>query len=163
MTSPQAGEDPFPAMCREGYRWQVWLAERLQALGWRTEVDALKIRPTLADYKDYGDSGDVRVFAKSGGRRNLAVKSVRTPFSGKHDYPFSTVIVDSVTAWEKTPAAAVVRISQPTGGIIVIPATTRNAWARATFKTPDGPKVCYVVATSLCRTFDELVGWLEAT
>jgi hypothetical protein len=150
-------------MLQEGHRWQVWLSELLTARGFRTEVDPLRCRPSIREYRDYGDEGDVRVYARSGGRRLLACKAVRTGFTGPGDYPYPTVIVDSVKAWDQGPATAVVRISQFTSGVLVIPATTQGTWARQTFKTPDGPKPCYIVARSFCKTLDELCDWLEAT
>lgn len=155
--------DVFKTMLREGYRWQLWLAEQLHGCGFRTEVDPLRIRPSLREYRNYGDSGDVRVYAHSGGRRTLACKAVRTKFTGPHDYPYSPVIVDSVTAWERAPAAAIVRISQLTSGILVIPRSSSEWWSYDTFKTPDGPKRCFVVGRSFCKTFDDLCDWLERT
>lgn len=156
--------DPFPEMLREGHRWQVWLRDRFRERGFDASTDPVSCRPSLADYRHYGDAGDVRVVAASGGLRRISVKSTRTVrYSGPLDFPFDPVIVDTVRGWERQPSAAVVKISQLTKGLLVVPATSRHAWGVQTFPTPDGPKPNYVVPRRLVRSFDSLCDWLEAT
>jgi hypothetical protein len=151
-------------MLRNGYRWQVWLAGQLEREGFATEVEPLRVRPSLDQRQGYGDTCDVRVFARSGGSRKLACKARRTRFTCPDDYPHPRVIVDSVVAWDRTPdTSAVVVISQYTAGIVVVPATSQEHWRVRSFPTPDGHKPCYWLPKFHCRTFISLCEWLEST
>jgi len=60
----------------------------------------------------------------------LEVKSRAFKFTSPYDYPYSTVFTDTVSGWDakQVRPAAVVIVSQETGGLIVVPSKTYPDW-----------------------------------
>ena len=152
------------ALWREGYRWQLWLAERLRELDFEVEVEPLWISPDSSLDHLYVDKFDVSVVAKSSGAtRHLACKARRTQFTCAADYPHDRVLVDSTWACDRVFSSATVVISQYTKAIFVIPESSRSGWRTSIFPTPHGPKDCYYCRREDCRTLDQLCDWLART
>jgi hypothetical protein len=153
----------FVKMLREGYAWQEYAKRVLEELGFEVRIDPLRIAPSWDVVAQYCDWDDLRIRAHSGRWVSVSVKSRKTRFHGPDDYPYPRCIVDSHKAIDQQRVAAILVVSQYTRGWIVIPMTSRDSWRSASFPTPDGPKVCYWVDPSRCKTLREFAAWLRAT
>jgi len=155
--------DPFPAMLEEGRQWELAIAERLVDDGIAVEVPPMLCRPDIASREAYGDAGDLFVRAGHGGKRTLSVKSRSLDFTGPNDFPFSYVIVDTIKAYDRVRVSAVIIVSQKTGGVVVVPATTKEHWRDTRWATVDGWKPAYECPKGLAKTWGELIEWLKTT
>ena len=110
---------------RAGQRYIEKVAERLRAEGLLLEVPPLTLRPTIDQAAAYLDTKDILCRG-----RVLEVKSRRVDFTRPEDFPYPTMLVDTVSGWqakEEKPFAYVC-ISQKTEVIIATRGTDASNW-----------------------------------
>jgi hypothetical protein len=120
-------------------------------------------RDTIDDRHRFSDEFDLRVGVRRPCR--VDVKSRRLEFTGPHDYPWSTALVDTVSGWnaKAIKPAAIVLVSQQTRALAVIRGSTEPDWiVRRRFdnvrRIEDD---FYEVQRELLASFDDLVEWLR--
>ena len=136
-------DDLFFKECREGQKWQEYVGAYLKECGINIDVSELSFRenPNVSEYsdnesgrwamarkkmdaarKDYVNSKDIIVLPN----RVVEVKSRNLKFTNPEDFPFATVIIDTVLGYEqKDPKPRLyVSVSKVTGQIIAT-----NGWA----------------------------------
>ena len=93
------------------------------------------------------------------------MKSRRLRFSGPDDFPYESVLVDTVSGWEaKThKPAAIVCVSQFTEGMCVIPGSTYALWKKAVRwdRVRRIRDTFYEVPRTELRPVGDLVAWLR--
>jgi len=125
----------------EGHRWATRVGDRLRQqlppeCGLRVTVTPMEWRRDLADAGRFREEKDIVVSRPGGAECVVEVKSRRLHFTDEpRSYPerFDTAIVDKVAVWDSKPhrgqVVAVVLVSQPTAGMLVVPVrTTRRSW-----------------------------------
>jgi len=156
-------DELFRRELEEGYERAEEVAAALRDRGFRVDVTPLEWRRTIEDRHEFRDEFDLKV----GTRRpcRIDVKSRRLEFSGPADYPYRTALVDTVPGWESKARkpVAIVLVSQFSGGLAVVRASTRSKWTvRSRFDTVRQIKDdFYEVDRRLLASFNELVAWLE--
>jgi hypothetical protein len=115
----------FKRELTEGFQYQEGLLIQLWCEGLDIDYNNLEFRKNFADRKRFQNEKDAVV----NGHR-LEIKSRRLSFNSVTDYPFDTIIVDTVKKWnlrEPKPIALAL-ISRPTKSVIAIPASTESEW-----------------------------------
>jgi hypothetical protein len=108
--------------------WKVarWLSNR----GNHVTVRALRVRPTVADIGEYGDAGDLEILTR------IEVKHRHLMFTAAHDFPFASISVDSVRAWDRAhpkPTAYVI-LNEPQTVAAIVRGNTARHWERRTLE-----------------------------
>jgi hypothetical protein len=106
----------FRRELEHGYQWQRYVVEQLRKNGIVARVPDLHFRTSVSDRHDWEETTDVTL--ENG--KSLEVKSRRLKFTGPTDYPFPTVIVDTVSGYnaKRVKPQAYVLVSTITGNII---------------------------------------------
>ena len=148
----------FERELRAGFHWQTVVADHLRASGCVVVESVIddaggRVAGKSARFKDTADllvDGLV-----------VEVKSRRRRFTGPHDFPFPTVIVDTCESWEaKTrKPVAYVFVSQFTQGLMWCAADTRPLWTRAEQYDTVRRMLCenFVVPVSACQPMATLL------
>jgi hypothetical protein len=156
-------DELFRRELEEGHGFAVHVAERFREKGIAAHVTPMEWRASIDDRTRFADEFDLKVGERAPCR--IDVKSRRLDFTGPHDYPWSTALVDTVYGWkakDKKPAA-IVLVSQATSGLAVIRVSSCGEWVvRRRF---DNVRRIYddffEVRRELLASFDELVAWLR--
>lgn len=155
-------DDAFRHELEAAHPYVQQVADRLQTHGLDVTVTPYAIRRTIADRHNWADEYDLDVQGWA-----VEVKSSPTVWTDEPgSHPYRRPLVYACAAWDAhtTPRAAVVLVSRPTGGMLVVPASTRPAWGRRnvwdsvrqiTYHAYDCPR-------ELLRRFCELVAWFQA-
>jgi len=142
-------------MLADGLSWQEVVRDRLIADG----------IPCKTDTKIYAhapkDDGDLDV-----GGHWVEVKSLGASFTSPSDWPFREVFIDTVEAWDikKRERLAIINISKPTGGMVVIPVgSSRPYWyvTRKYDKQREMEDDFYAVAPEHLRTYIAFLSYLR--
>jgi hypothetical protein len=76
----------------------VWFAARwLSDADFTIRIPPTRVRPSVAQMAEYSDKGDLFISKPSrwsGEEKRIEVKKRDLSFTGKHDFPFNTIIVD---------------------------------------------------------------------
>ena len=161
IQTPWAENDElFRRELEEGHRWASKVGALLEAEGLQVAVTPMEWRATLADADQFASEYDLLVEGQI-----VDVKSRRLDFTGAHDFPYRTVIVDTVAGWDAKPVkpVAVIDISQKTGGVFVVPVSTFPEWRQepAYDRVRQIREVNYTVARDLIRPLEDFVTWLR--
>jgi hypothetical protein len=115
---------------KASHKHSLKVAEWLRRRGFRdVEVFALRIRPSAAKMRGYGDQGDI---AADGLRMEAKRRTI--DFTSPDDFPYDTIIVDTVSSWDKAkikPELYVLTNKDLTYCCVVMGAT-RRAWKQTT-------------------------------
>jgi hypothetical protein len=147
---------------RLGNLYADQVAERLRQAGLIVAIPPQGVRESIRDAPAYLDSKDLWCAG-----RWIEVKSRRVRFTSPEDFPFQTIMVDTVSGWNaKTDKPFVYAcISRPTGAIIYTPGDNPSSWIRE--KKHDQMRgfedEFYLAPRELWGTFDELVSILRGT
>jgi hypothetical protein len=158
-----ADDDKFVSRLKTGHQYAEYAAERLTQRGLHVEITPLEIREDIEARHRFADEFDLRV---GEGLHIVDVKSRTLKFSGPGDYPYATAFVDTVSSWERKThkPCAIVLVSQPTGGLAVIRASTRPQWTRS-WRYDHDRRIWdwfFEVSCDELATFDQFVDWLHA-
>lgn len=146
-----------------GHEWAEAVAARFRVAGITAMATPMTYRQTLADRHQYRNEIDLLVGATGA---PVEVKSRNLGFSeDPATYPYDTAFVDTVGGWDaKYPKPIViVLVSQKTGAMLVVPASSQATWARThTFdRVRNVQDVWYTVDRAQLLSFDALLGgWL---
>lgn len=116
----------FRAELMKGYLWQLYVAQIFRENGYEVSVPPL----THGNAKDFKDEEDILVAGQV-----VECKSRNLEFSCAEDFPYDTVLVDTVESWESKTRKPImyVCISQLTGAIIALDvAKNRKNWTETT-------------------------------
>jgi hypothetical protein len=113
--NPAADEQRFREDVAIGDRWVQKVAGRLAGLGlWNIDVPKVQVRGHFDGRRAYRDDGDLFL----NGHR-IEVRSLAFKFTGPHDYPHRTVLVELKTVMpHKANTVAYLFVSRPTGAVI---------------------------------------------
>lgn len=117
----------FKQELEEGFKWQQEVAKYFKEQGLNAIVPALTFRDNISDAKRYADLEDISCCGK-----NLEVKSRKLRFTTPLDFPFETVLVDTVSGWDlktKRPDAYIC-ISTITKQMICLPTNDISKWVK---------------------------------
>jgi hypothetical protein len=106
-------------------------AQWLSSCGYPVVVRPTFIRPDQSQMNDFSDDGDLEIMQRIEVKRRGGVAA---NFTGPHDFPFSTVIVDVCHAYDKArpkPYAYIIFNEPMTCAIVIACKATRAAWVRA--------------------------------
>ena len=125
-------DDIFFDELKKGYSHQKYVNDYFIDLGFKTQIDELKIRNNRNEINDFSDNGDLFIFTKKGKLR-IEVKSRNLSFTGIQDFPYDTILVDRVNTWlrkvcDKKKPHAIIIISQITKKMFVIPISSEKKW-----------------------------------
>ncbi|MHA2280276.1 MAG: hypothetical protein ACXAC5_05425 [Promethearchaeota archaeon] len=150
----------FKKELEEGYKWQIYVAELLQKHGLKAEVPELTFRDNIKQIKKYADLEDIRCEGKL-----IEVKSRKLSFTCPDNFPYPTILIDTVSGWEtkKHKPDAYVCISTITKEIIAISGKKKDYWQKvrrfdATRKIQDW---FYECSKEYWKPFDKLVVGLQ--
>jgi hypothetical protein len=136
-------DELFFKECRQGQKWQEYVGRYLEKQGVEVDIAELSFRdnPNVADYsddeagrwavarkkmetarKEYVNTKDITILPD----RVVEVKSRNLRFTSPKDFPFETVIIDTVSGYnQKDPKPRLyVSVSRETGAMIAT-----NGWA----------------------------------
>ena len=142
-------DELFFEECKKGQAWQEYVGKYLESQGVKTEVAELSFRdnPNVKDYsndeagrwamarqkmnnarKEYVNSKDI-VIPNVG---YIEVKSRNIKFTNPSDFPYSTVIIDTVAGYnQKKPKPILyVSVSQKTGAMIATEGNVADRWSK---------------------------------
>jgi len=94
-------------------------------MGHNAVAKKMAIRPTIDEFADYSDQGDIFV-----GEKRVEAKQRMIDFNSKEEFPYPTIIVDATHCWDKAtpkPYAYVLTNKQMTCCLIVR-GSTRKDW-----------------------------------
>lgn len=113
----------FKNELKEGYKWQLKVAEYLRQFGLEANVPELNIRKSIKDINEYRDLEDIECYG-----RIIEVKSRRVDFNSPIDFPYKTIFIDTVNSWNNKTRKpdAYICVSVNTEKMITLP--TRNTF-----------------------------------
>lgn len=117
----------FIAALSESQQYVEQVAGWLRRNGYEVDVPALRIRPDRAQRFEYSDDGDLFVKERVEVKHRPDLK-----FTGLHDFPFPTVVVDAAHRIEKArplPMAWVI-LNATGSAAIIVHRTSRKHWQR---------------------------------
>jgi len=115
----------FKKELRQGFKWQLHVAKYFKDLGFDVDVPKLRIRESVNEISEFSDEPDIvwcgRIFE---------VKSRKVSFTCPADFPYQTIMVDTVSGWkakEHKPTEYIC-VSTLTGAIICLGGETQPLW-----------------------------------
>jgi len=169
MIKPWAQDDAkFKSFLQDGRNMVAYVTFELISRGVGVAVPPSRVRPdgcSFEQMEEFSDDGDLKVYYEERDAwPRVEVKGRSVEFTGLHDFPFDTVLVDTVrNINKKGPPAAYITVSQVTGAMIVISQRSRDAWREKerVDKKRNISDRFYEVPVKDCRTFDEFVRFLK--
>lgn len=94
------------------------------------EIPPTEEAPTAAEHAKFADSGDLFAWKKSGPRLRIEVKTLTVTFTGRQDWPFREVFVDSVLSVNRSigDVYAWVSVSADLKAAVMVKESTWEAW-----------------------------------
>jgi len=122
----------FKKELESGLELQRYVAEKIEALGYETEVPDLQFRKSIRDAKKFKDIADIIVTHPDEERVRFVaeVKSRRLTFKTAKSYPWPTVFIDTVEGYhaKTTKPAIYVVVSRDSGACIAMPGELTDSW-----------------------------------
>lgn len=121
-------DELFLAECQKGHGWERYVAMFFALQGLDSRVGEQTLRDSIKQAGEYANTVDVYCE-----RCRIEVKSRDVVFYRPEDFPFETILVDTVAGWEAKdpPPHMVVCVSQKTGSLVALnPRTTKHAWTQ---------------------------------
>jgi len=161
MTAWSDNDSLFRQELAHGFEWQLYVARRLIDLGFEVEVPKLRFRDNIEVAQEFEDEPDLLWEG-----RIIEVKSRKLYFTSPEDFPYDTLLVDTVNGWsakERKPTEYVC-VSTETGQIICLGGETHHLWGQNqrydhTRKIND---VFYEAHKSLWVSFEVMVAQMRA-
>lgn len=121
-------DELFKKELEAGFKWQLRVANYLNKFGLDAEVPPLSFRDKIENAGEYADLEDILCEG-----RTFEVKSRSLRFTKPSDFPFETILVDTVRGWEskKTKPDAYICVSTVTGAMIVLSKSTQDKWVKS--------------------------------
>lgn len=119
----------FERELRDGIRWQNYVGEKMEELGYSVAVSQMNVVGSMSDAKKYKDVADI-IAEKDGIKLIVEVKSRRSSFTCPEDYRWPSVFVDTKSGYdakEIKPDLHLV-VSRVTGRIIGLPRECESHW-----------------------------------
>ncbi len=128
MTKWIESEELFKRELTTGYKWQLYVAEFLRDNNFSVDIPALEIREDVKDIPNFSNLPDILW-----GDKIFEVKSRNLKFSSPQDYPYETVIVDTVSSWraKQIKPAGYICISTKTKQMICLSSHTKIFWTKS--------------------------------
>lgn len=144
-----------------GYGWQLCVADYLKSLGFEVHIPQLVVRKDIKDIPEFSDEPDIECEG-----RIIEVKSRDLAFTCPDDFPYETILVDTVNGWSakvRKPTEYVC-ISTITGGMICLCGETQPLWAQEERydHTRNIMDLFYEAHKSLWITMDHLISQMKA-
>lgn len=118
-------EELFTKECKEGHKWERYVAHFLSLHGLSVRVGKQTIRESIDEINEYENEPDLvcQGFV-------LEVKSRKEAFTSPDHFPYPTIFVDEVEGWNKKDPKpeAVICVSRQTGSMIAIPQVSEPHW-----------------------------------
>lgn len=116
-------DELFLSECEKGHKWERYVAHFLSLQGLKIDIEEQTLRKTIAEADQYKNTIDLEC---KGVR--IEVKSRDIVFHTVNDFPYETILVDTVSGWEAKdpPPHLVLCVSQKTGAMIFLPATSKS-------------------------------------
>jgi hypothetical protein len=120
-------DELFQKELNEGYAWQTRVAEFLKNCGLDPKVPELSFRKDISEVPKYSDLEDMECAGKI-----FEVKSRKIVFTYPGDFPYGTVLIDTVGSWnsKKRKPDAYICISTKTGAMIWLPTVDTEGWLK---------------------------------
>jgi len=117
----------FKKELEAGYKWQLYVAKYLEKCGLEVDVPSLSFRDHIKNAAEYSDLEDIYC-----GDRIFEVKSRKLRFTCPNDFPYDTILVDTVKGWEakNRKPDAYICVSTFTGKMIVLSSNTHSDWIK---------------------------------
>lgn len=145
-----------------GHSWQAYPALFLTLHGFKVEMPNLSIRENINEADKYKNSADIIINGKI-----LECKSRNESFTSISDFPYETIIVDTVSGYDaKNPKPlAYIMISKITGSMLCLPSLMSSKWVKKSIKDQTRRILdeFYMANKGLLLTMDKLVKHLQKT
>jgi len=153
-------DELFFSELKQGNSWQALPALFLTLQGFKVEMPNLTIRENIQEADKYKNSVDLVINGKI-----LECKSRNEKFTSINDFPYETIIVDTVSGYDaKNPKpTAYIMISKVTGSMLCLPSHSSSKWTKKDIKdqTRQILDEFYMADKKLLLTMDKLVKYLE--
>ena len=118
-------EELFATELAQGFLWQMKVAQYLKQQGFAIKVPDIRFRDDVQEINKFEDEPDIHWCGKV-----FEVKSRKLHFTGPHDFPYQTILVDTVRGWQsKTHKPdTYICISTVTEAMICLPGETQKDW-----------------------------------
>lgn len=147
----------FVKECKDGHRWERYVATFFNLQGLPVALSKQTIREHVSQAKLYKKGSDLRVAGML-----MEVKSRNVAWNTPKDFPYDDILVDTVSGWEaKSPVPRViVCVSRKTSAMMYLPVkATKADWDQVLKhdNVRDIEDNFYVAWKGLWRPIDELV------
>jgi len=135
-----------------------FFADWLRRKGWQVQVMPQRLAPTRAQWREFSDNGDLRVWKPGGDAERWEVKHRSLEFTCERDFPFRTVMVCTVFSFDNAdpkPTEYIMLSAGLTHGLL-INAKTKHLWTqqdRSDRRFPGEIQRCYYCPKSAARFF----------
>lgn len=169
MIKPWGQDDAkFKSFLQDGRNMVAYVTFELISRGVGVAVPPSRVRPDGCSFEkmeEFSDEGDLRVYYEERDSwPRVEVKGRSVEFTGLDDFPFNTVLVDTVRNIDKKGApAAYITVSQQTGAMIIISRRSKHTWSKTSrFDSKRQiDETFYEAPVNECKTFDEFVRFLK--
>ncbi len=120
-------DDLFKSELLKGHNWQSFPALFFQLHGLKTEVPALTIREHISEADRWKNSFDIIVEDIP-----FENKSREEEFTCNVDFPYPTIIVDTVKGYDakEIKPFGYIMVSRPTGCLLWLPSSRSDRWTK---------------------------------
>lgn len=121
-------DELFKKELEAGFKWQLRVANYLNKFGLDAKVPPLSFRNKIENAVEYADLEDILCEG-----RTFEVKSRSLRFTKPSDFPFETILVDTVRGLEskETKPDAYICVSTVTGAMIALSKSTQDKWVKS--------------------------------
>jgi|OpeIllAssembly_1097287.scaffolds.fasta_scaffold00492_8 hypothetical protein len=165
MVGWMENDELFRKELAEGQKYERIVAGWLAEEGISVKVPPQKCRPHVRERHHYGGGKQCDIILVDLDEV-LEVKSRNEEFTCVEDFPYPTIFVDTVWAWERKPKKplAVVVVSQLTErGRFVIPRFTSERWVKVAKHDTvrDTDRIWWSAPRDCCVTWERLIARLK--
>ena len=123
-------DELFISLLKGGHLFQVYVGLLFLKEGFMVQIPKLKIRKDISEASEY-EENDIDLIVKVGDEEIVfEIKSRDIYFTCIEDFPYDTIIADTVRGWErkKKKPKGVICISQKTKELIYLPSKNSKNW-----------------------------------
>lgn len=155
-------DELFFSELKTGHSWQSLPALFLTLQGFKVEMPNLTIRENIREADKYKNSADLIINGKI-----IECKSRNETFTNINDFPYETIIVDTVSGYEakEQKPTAYIMVSKSTGSMLCLPSLSSSKWIKKSIKDQIRKILdeFYMADKKLLLTMDKLVKHLKKT
>jgi len=158
-------DELFAEQLEVGHRFARRVAARLRSHGLQVKVTPKRWRRTLADRHAFADEHDLTVGARRPCRIDVKSRGLSFRDGDPATFPYPRAFVETERGWKRKRRRplAIVLVSQPTDGVLVVPVSTAPTW-KAVERYDEARGITdrfLTIRRDQLRTLTELAWWLQ--